>query len=210
MSDEDEFSERIAGELHDGVAQWLIGAKMQAEGLRLRLAKGAEIDIESVDSLIRTLTSGIQETRRLMRGLSGPQIEDGYWCKPLQYELEMLQQQTQANKPNPAVVQFEFAENVQPLAEPVSATAFRIIREAVWNALRHARATTIRVQASRLGNSLSLTVVDDGRGFDPTQLPADRMGVSGLKRRATAVGGTLEVDSSPSTGTRIVCKLPLG
>lgn len=210
MSDEDKFSEKIAGELHDGVAQWLVGAKMQAEGLRFRLAKGSNIEIESVDSLIRTLSSGIQETRRLMRGLSGPQIESGYWCGPLQDELEMLQQQTQSNKPKPAAVEFDFAEDAQPLAEPISAAAFRIAREAVWNSLRHARANIIRVTARREGNALSLVIADDGRGFDPTQLPDDRMGVRGLNRRAATLGGSVTIESHPSAGTKVTCNLPLG
>lgn len=210
MSEEDQISERIAGELHDGVVQWLVGAKMQAEGLRFQLAKGQPIDPESVDSLIRSLTSGIHEARRLMRGLSGPQIEDGYWCVPLRAELESLQQQMQSKSAESVAIHFDFGEGAEPQAENIAASAFRLIREAVWNSLRHANAKSIQVSAQQESKWLMLVIEDDGRGFDQSQVPSDRMGVRGLVRRAESVGGSIEIETAPSAGTKISCRLPTG
>lgn len=208
MSEADELSEELAGELHDGVVQWLVGAKMQAEGLRYQLINGQAIEVERVESLIRTLTSGIHEARRLMRGLSGPMIENGLWCQPLRDELQQLVDQLQSDRNQSVKLNIDFGEECQPLPTKLAETAYRLIRESVWNALRHARATNIDVAVQNGVDQLVISVNDNGRGFDIGSIAADRMGVRGLSRRAESVGGSASLDSAPGAGTRITFHLP--
>jgi two-component system sensor histidine kinase DesK len=97
-------------------------------------------------------------------------------------------------------------QRLEPLAlsaaaEPVLAMA---LREAVTNVLRHAGATRVEVELSRRGAALCLAISDDGRGGAAT--PGN--GLLGMRERLAAVGGTLDIDSPPGAGTRLLLKLP--
>lgn len=84
-----------------------------------------------------------------------------------------------------------------------------ILKEAVHNACRHARPRRVTVSAARSARGLRLTVEDDGRGFQPAAAADTGQGLASMRRRASALGGTLEVCSVPGDGTRIVLDMPL-
>ncbi|HXQ36286.1 MAG TPA: ATP-binding protein, partial [Anaerolineales bacterium] len=85
----------------------------------------------------------------------------------------------------------------------VEQSVYRVAQEALTNAARHADAKTLRVTLRHDTNCLTLTVADDGSGFDPTQVNDARYGLKGLHERAEMIGGTLEVDSQPQKGTTV-------
>lgn len=90
---------------------------------------------------------------------------------------------------------------------------FRVVQEAITNALRHASARRIRVRVIRRPTSLSLTIVDDGRGFDTAALAATsagHLGVAGMQERVRARGGTFRVSSQPGSGTSVEVEMPIG
>jgi signal transduction histidine kinase len=91
----------------------------------------------------------------------------------------------------------------------VETGVYRIAREALENAGRHAAAGTVSVHLATTPVSVTLTVSDDGRGFD-SAVPADRFGLQGMTERARLLGGVLHVETEPGTGTRIVAEIPLG
>src|SRR4051812_12523718 len=81
---------------------------------------------------------------------------------------------------------------------------FLILKEALTNALKHAGAKEVRVQAKAVGNSLEFLVQDDGRGFDSASpLTHQRHGLGNMRRRADTMGGTLAIESAHSQGTTI-------
>jgi signal transduction histidine kinase len=88
--------------------------------------------------------------------------------------------------------------------------AYRIVQEAVANAVRHASAATIVIGLRSVrGSRLQIEVVDDGTGFDPRKSDGDGLGLQGMRERAAAIGGTLSLDSRPGLGTRMRLLLPL-
>ena len=90
---------------------------------------------------------------------------------------------------------------------------FRSVKEALTNALKHAAAGEVQVQAKVSGNTLEILVHDDGRGFDPVPpLEDKRNGLGNMRRRAMAIGGTLELQSAPGKGTtvRLAVRFPGG
>jgi DNA-binding NarL/FixJ family response regulator len=97
-------------------------------------------------------------------------------------------------------------------APDVAHTLFRIAQEALTNAIRHARATSVRVGLVYSPTGVSLLVQDDGAGFDRTQVAEDgavhALGLGGMAERARLLGGTLELDSTPGWGTRIRAWIP--
>ena len=222
-----EFAEQVAAELHDGVVQWIVGAKMQAEAMRAHFLAGREISPHAFDALVDSLQRAMAEARRLMHGLHGPDLPDGYWQQALRFVLsearELVEESRLRGDHEPAHevalpdLQWKFAAGTEPLAESLAQQVYRLLYEVVWNALRHAKARHISVAADRLdpplasagGSSLRLVVIDDGCGFDPELVPHHRHGVRGVTQRAQRAGGTCQLQTALGKGTRWEFVLPI-
>src|SRR5262249_31783570 len=86
---------------------------------------------------------------------------------------------------------------------------FRIVQEALGNAVKHARANRLSVRVSRTGDNVSLTVSDDGVGFDQCRLDSEPgLGLNTMRDRATQLGGRFELESAPGAGTVIRVVIP--
>jgi len=98
-----------------------------------------------------------------------------------------------------------------PRLAPAPATqVLRIAQEALGNALRHAEAERIEVRLENGGGALVLSVADDGVGFDPEgpEVRGQRLGLTSMAERATELGGTLRVTSTPGRGTTVRLEVP--
>ena len=94
------------------------------------------------------------------------------------------------------------------LEPPDALHVLRLMQEALTNALKHARASRVRVVTRDLGKRVEIRVEDDGEGFDVGTISQGR-GLRGLQRRAKVLGGSLRVDSSPGHGTVVTLRLPV-
>src|SRR5439155_7648163 len=99
----------------------------------------------------------------------------------------------------------------RPLLPEMRHNIFLIVKEALTNALKHAQATEVRVQAKAFNSSLDFTVQDNGHGFDlqNSRTPAKGQGLGNMRRRAEAMGGTLQVQSDAGKGTTVSLKVRL-
>jgi signal transduction histidine kinase len=88
------------------------------------------------------------------------------------------------------------------------AELFRIAQQALANVRQHANAKAVAVTLACTKKNATLTIEDDGVGFDPRRVPADRHGIVGMRERASVAGGSLRVTSKVGKGTRIVAKVP--
>jgi two-component system, NarL family, sensor histidine kinase UhpB len=93
-------------------------------------------------------------------------------------------------------------------AADVETTAYRIIQEALTNAIKHAGATSVHIGATEAEGVVNLQVIDDGGGFDPSA-PRTGFGLTGMRERALLLGGDLEVTST-ADGTCVSARLPTG
>lgn len=92
----------------------------------------------------------------------------------------------------------------------VEITLYRIVQEALANAVRHARACRVRIEFQILAGRVQCTVSDDGVGFLPGRLERSQgLGIIGIRERLNALGGTLRIDSGPKSGTTLQVELPL-
>ena len=187
--------ERIAKELHDGVIQSLFAVGMSLQGLASaspdpETARRLESAVEDVDHAIRDL-------RNYIFGLRPGVLADRQLDQALQQLGEEFADRTGV------VTVVEINEQVASELASRGADIVQIVREALSNVGRHAKATTcrVRLQRDREGRVV-LEIDDDGSGFDPTA-PAVGMGLSNLRERATSLGGTLEIESSPTQGTTV-------
>jgi two-component system NarL family sensor kinase len=94
------------------------------------------------------------------------------------------------------------------LNRTAEAELYRIAQQALTNVQQHAHATGVDVTLSCTKKSATLTIADDGSGFDPRHVPADRHGIVGMRERARVAGGSLRIKSSRK-GTSVVAKVPV-
>jgi signal transduction histidine kinase len=92
-------------------------------------------------------------------------------------------------------------------APAVETTIYRLVQEALTNAVKHAKATRVKVVVVEQPESIDITVSDDGVGFDPEQ-GVEGFGLIGMRERASLMDGTLSVVSQPELGTTIRCRIP--
>ena len=102
------------------------------------------------------------------------------------------------------------------LPSEVETALYRIVQEALTNVARHAQAQSVSVVLERRGASVKLIVEDDGRGFDVAAVMSshshqerDRLGLYSMRERASLVGGTMAIESTPNMGTAIYVEIPL-
>jgi two-component system NarL family sensor kinase len=197
--------ELLAYDIHDGLAQYLAGAAMHLEACdRSRLDEATAAEVTEALRLIRKAD---REARRLMEGARPPALDDaGLWPALVAIATEARRGGTD--------VRISLPEAQPPVPETSASAVYRIVHEAVANALHHAAAHTIHVEISLTPDALRpdglrIHVSDDGRGFDPEQVPTDRLGLEGIRRRASLLGGTARIESRPNAGATIDVVLPL-
>jgi len=111
-------------------------------------------------------------------------------------------------------IETELALNEEKIPEYSKIVIYRVLQEALNNALRHSRADAIRLSLESVNDRIRLCVEDNGCGFDPDETirsadPLSGYGLKGMSDRAEVVGGSLSLDSSPGRGTTVCLELPI-
>jgi signal transduction histidine kinase len=181
---------RLARELHDALTQSLFG-------LRLRLEAG------DVPGATRTLDEVFDELRSLILQLRPPELEREGLVPGLAKHLDVVGRTYELGTRLDA-------DDVGPLTPDTERALYRIAQEAVTNAVRHAEAEHVTVRLSATDGSITLQVEDDGQGFDPTvrAISARRLGLVSMRERASALGGSLRIDSELGSGTTVTAQVP--
>jgi signal transduction histidine kinase len=186
---------RIERDLHDGTQQRLVSL-----GLGLRLAQSTvpaelpELEAE-IGQAAEELNGVVDDLREIARGIHPAILSEGGLGPALR---------TLARRAAIAV-ELEVAA-ITRLPEPIEVAAYYVVSEAVTNATKHAHASVVKIVVGERDNCLHLSICDDGvGGVDTTH----GSGVIGLRDRAEALGGSIELSSPPGEGTKIAVRLPL-
>lgn len=201
----EEERRRISLELHDDASQRLAAILM-----RLRIARSV-VDGEVKDVMLEEVRRELAETadglRRYAQGLRPPALDELGLGPAIESHARHLAEA--------AVTPVEVrTEGVGRLESPEAELAlYRIVQEAITNALRHSRARTIRVAVSRTNGVVVASVTDDGMGFDVEVIlraPTGKhgLGLFGMRERAEYVGGWVEISSAPGKGTVVTATVP--
>lgn len=192
---------RIARDLHDLVLQYLSGAlqTIQAVQIEQQAAGSRENGLNEALKALRKAISGLRESIYDLRRDSG---------KPLVREVQSLVEYNRQLIPECELTLRVEEGFPQDVPEPVSRELLRIVQEALVNVRRHSGARHASVTLGGSGNELWVRVSDDGRGFDTSAAP-EGTGRSGMRERALAIGGELEIRSEPDKGTSVAVRIPL-
>ncbi len=192
---------RLAREIHDGLAQHLWFAKLKFERL-----SGSVPDAERplAGEVGQALDSAIVEARQALVTMRTSLDTDLPLSEMLTRTVDDFSQRSG--------IQVTFSAGAAlPVALPPrqQIEVLRVVQEALTNVRKHADATVVRVRADTHGRDLSVTVADNGRGFDPTAPVDQGLGVQGMEERARLMGGSLRITSEPQGGTTVEITVPM-
>jgi signal transduction histidine kinase/ligand-binding sensor domain-containing protein len=193
---------RIAGELHDGVMQDMLSVTMMLGSAKRRMPDNSEAKA-TIDKAQHKLVQAGTDLRQLSHDLHPPLLQDAGLPGAVNAYCEQFS--TTWGIP----VSCNADERVGDLSRGAALALFRILQEALGNAAKHAAAKRITVRLTRSESDVSLTVSDDGVGFDRTQLASGGgLGLVMMRERASQLNGTFEFESAPKRGTTIRVVVP--
>lgn len=192
----------IAYEIHDGVVQDMTGALMFMQ-TGLSLVPSETDGHQELRRGTQFLSNAIGEIRRLLNGLRPLSLEQGGVIAALDDLVTRMADEE-------FMVDFHHDVQFDRLAPSLEMAIYRTVQEGVNNARKHSEASRARVRIKQDDKTIQLQVADKGCGFDPAKVDPRRCGLSGIYERASLLGGTAQIESSPGKGTKIVVSLPLG
>jgi signal transduction histidine kinase len=194
---------RIACEIHDVLAQSFVAMILNVEAAH-KLLGDLPAGQKFCERALKTAREGLAESRRLVRALRSPVPSAENLRAALSELVQLLTEGTTIR----ATCDIDGDSAFVP--PEVEGQLLRIVREAVTNVVKHAKASELNVDLRANAHSAELTIQDNGCGFAPGfSQNDDSFGLTSMRERAADLGGTLEIDSQPNRGTRIVLSVPV-
>lgn len=207
LAAQEEERRRVAYEVHDGLAQVAMGAHQQLQAFvhdphpdsakaRRRLERALELVLQTTE-----------EAQRVIADMRPTTLDDFGLAAAVQSQVEEL-------RADGWEVSYDEALGERRLPAEIETALYRVAREALWNARKHAGTTLVGIALERWGEKVHLEVRDFGRGFDPSAIsgsggPGERVGLSSMRQRIALLGGDFEIRSQPGEGTTVVAEVPL-
>jgi signal transduction histidine kinase len=197
---------RIAREIHDTLAQDIVGISVQLEVVSRLLGSSVDAARTQLDAARSLVKSSLAEARRSIWNLRSASAGTD------DLPARVNQVVTQAAANGPAKLRFQVRGTYRAAPPAIEDQLLRVSQEAVNNALHHSGASTIDVTLSYDARSVQLSVDDDGRGFihdARSFIEGGHFGLQGMQERAAEIGGVLRVDTQPAKGTRISLRIDI-
>jgi signal transduction histidine kinase len=197
---------RIAKDIHDGIGQMLTGLKYLLESVDLSEGEKAQLKLEKLKELTTNIIKGV---RTATFNLTPPELKD-YGIVPALTELT----QELSKLTGKDIILMNKSDFNRRLDSLVEINLYRITQEAINNAIKYAESTLILVTISHSEKILSITIDDNGKGFDKKLLKPkpDKnggMGLTFMQERIKYINGRLFINSSPQKGTKVTLNIPL-
>jgi signal transduction histidine kinase len=197
---------RIAINLHDSLGQILLVIKNHAL-LAIQRQPETQNLHQRLDEISSAASQAIDEVRQITHGLRPYQLNRLGLAQAIRTSIS----QTTANSPISFATRVEDIDGVFDNDSEIH--VYRIVQEAVTNIIKHSGATEATVVIKKRPSTISLSIRDNGRGFDPTKSSSQphgfSYGLSGIAERVRILEGTLVIDSRPDSGTNLTIEVPL-
>jgi signal transduction histidine kinase len=198
----------IAREMHDGLAQVLGFVNTKAQAAEQFLRNGdtgnARHHLAELSEAARQVYADIRE------GIIALRVQSGSG-RSLRQVLEKYVEEFRQFARIDVEVVWELDGEELDISQTIEVQLMRIVQEALTNVRRHAHARSAVVTFARQGETVEITIADDGQGFDPERITRGswpQFGLQAMRERAESVGGSLEIDSHPGQGTRVSARFP--
>lgn len=201
---QEEERKKLSREIHDGPAQMLANVMMRSDLIeRVQRESGPEEALKEIHSLKGMVRNALYEVRRIIYDLRPMALDDLGLVPTLKKYLQTIEDYNKG-------IQLEFINlgQVMRLPSQMEVALFRLVQEAVQNALKHANATHIQVKLSIAKELVTVVVKDDGKGFDMSVHKEGSFGLMGMRERVELLEGTLSINSAPGAGTLVLIQIP--
>jgi signal transduction histidine kinase len=196
----DREQQRLGTELHDGLCQHLTAIAFMARATALRLKNHRVFEVSDIEKIADLVNESAATARNIARGLHRSDVDAVGLVGALQDLVDREIWKT------PCRLEIKPAFHIE--GDTAAANLYRIAREAVINANKHAQARAIVVKLDRSRIGIALSVTDDGVGLRNEKNETQGLGFHIMNYRARSIGGRLQVESRKQGGTRVVCFLP--
>ena len=196
---------RIARELHDELGQSLTGLKLDLAWLERCLSKDKLEDLaKRARDMVARMDGLMFSVRRIITELRPSVLDELGLADAIEWQAQDFAARTGVP------VELRINEEATNVGEPVASTVFRTLQEALTNVTRHASAKHVIVEFFNDIGILTLRVSDDGCGIAPERLQGSHsLGLLGLRERAVACGGTIDIHGERGHGTAVILRVPL-
>lgn len=196
---------RLAGEVHDTLAQGLGAISMQLELVKDRMKSGPETMIKHIELAHSLVRNSLTEVRNAIWNRRSQVLENGDLATALEH---ILKETTDDTGVSGYLQVTGRARRLPPVTENA---LLRVGQEAITNAMKHAKPGCIEVQLEFEEQRVSLCVKDDGKGFDVEKPPASKtsFGLAGIRQRTAVLGGELSLHSNHEQGTELKLTVPV-
>ncbi len=203
LQGQEEERSRMAKDLHDGLGGMLSGIKLNLSSLEDNVAMHHSDKILFSKSIVQ-LDNAIAEMRRVAHNMMPEALLKFGLSEAVQDYCDGI------NESNTVKIKYTGLGPASPMEKPAEVTLYRIIQELTNNAIKHAEAKSIFIQIARHDHGLTLTVEDDGKGFDANELNAVRgAGLRNVQSRVDYLKGSFIIDSEPGKGTAVNIEIPV-
>ncbi|HLX66948.1 MAG TPA: GAF domain-containing protein [Puia sp.] len=193
----------IAREIHDELGQQLTAIKLDVSWLDRKIT-GDTVIKERISGVLTMLTEMIQSIRRISTQLRPSILDDLGLLEALKWLARDFQKRTGIR------IELDCPEESLKVEPAITTGLFRIFQETLTNIARHAEATDVSARLYTEDDRLILTIMDNGKGFDPaTAKKKKTLGLLGMKERTLMMKGAYEIDSQPGKGTSLRFSVPL-
>jgi signal transduction histidine kinase len=200
--------QRIARELHDATGQSLTAIALGLRGVEALTATGTPIPAQQIQEIVNFATSALGELRQLIADLRPSQLDDLGLVAALRWYVQEYERR------QPVATTFVVNGESFRLPTEYATVIFRIVQEALVNIAKHAQATAVTVTVTYYPARICVTVMDNGRGFDPATTMGQNgarlgWGLVGIRERALLLGGHCDIQSAVGAGCQIAVEIPL-
>lgn len=189
---------RLSRELHDTLAHTLSALTVQLEAITTvwkRIPKKAH---DILDQMLTATRDGLDNTRRALKALRAAPLEE----LGLPQAIKSMAEEVAGR--NKLKLEGNIAAKIEGISPELEQCYYRVAQEALQNAAQHAGASSLTVSLDQTSSTVTLTVADDGSGFEQQEFPEDeRLGLTGMRERAELVGADFTVESSLGEGTTV-------
>ena len=201
---QEEERKRLSREIHDGPAQMLANVMMRSELIeRVSRERGMDEALKEIKDLRIMVRSALYEVRKIIYDLRPMALDDLGLIPTLKRYLVTTEEY------NKIPIKFVNIGEEKRLSPRFEVALFRLVQEAVQNAIKHADANEIQVKIELRKQSGKIIVKDNGKGFDTTNKKDGSFGIMGMKERIELLKGEITFDSSLGKGTTITIDVPL-
>jgi signal transduction histidine kinase len=194
---------RISQDLHDDIGQNMTALILSLKVIDSGIAAGRKNVGDQVKETIQNVDTMMKHIRQIFYQLRPPSLA----TVPLSKVIESLCSSFALS--TGLRVDFSSQEELPPIPDAQATALYRLVQEGLNNAVKHAQAASVWVNLDYAEGEISLSMEDDGQGFNPSQDAGQGMGLQGLRERFLMLNGSFDIESAPDKGTHLYGSLPL-